>query len=661
MKSFIALIFILQSASAQTTEKTEIRAEDIVYNPRGNLPGRFVLSYKDYEDVRLDSNLDGTIDFWHLRKGPLILNTFFTKDGSIKNIYIKKIYKTYTIELNYILQNKKFVLFEAKNRALLDMNWSDYKNVCVLDLNDKKKKLESFSASLNEAVNDDAVRKNLLDPSCEKILGNDYRAFANKVAFAISPDETQGLETCFKSEDFRKNFKLKENKDLTVDWLKTAYELQKKQLSLQSDQHKFVFKCEQTDKPNDSSPAKANENGSITVYKSTSPQANPPFKILQPQIEHELLHRMGITSEKDVHYLEVLCSGDKSLIDQLNSMPTTLEGFGGPVPGAVSDAIKDVNKEKTANTKDIAAKGTTTSLSGSASAKEVTAVSEVARTSTANVPKELTVAQASIPSSQSLSESISNPPPQTDAGYQQAYAKSTSDSNSMLRVANNIIGSANTPANAAPSGQGLAASDPTSSSSREVSSAASKPSSESRSPASAFSGVTSRDKIASDEKVVESITLDGKSGTAPQAAAPAQQANQPRSTQTASRAPAAVSASDREVSAGSTATPQAPSATSNFGFTDSPQPAAVNKPAQSRTPQRTVASQPQNGPSRDEMISFFKNSDYSSVKNKLNDTEFKKHLDAEKITVYDDFGNSFGAKKGDVIYKDQGDRFVRKK
>lgn len=64
---------------------------------------------------------------------------------------------------------------------------------------------------------------------------------------------------------------------------------------------------------------------------------------------------------------------------------------------------------------------------------------------------------------------------------------------------------------------------------------------------------------------------------------------------------------------------------------------------------------------RDEVITFISNSNYAQAKEKLSDPAFGKQLESQKITVLDLYGNSFGATKGEVIFLDQGDRFVRQK
>ncbi|WP_295900346.1 hypothetical protein [uncultured Bdellovibrio sp.] len=66
-------------------------------------------------------------------------------------------------------------------------------------------------------------------------------------------------------------------------------------------------------------------------------------------------------------------------------------------------------------------------------------------------------------------------------------------------------------------------------------------------------------------------------------------------------------------------------------------------------------------PGRDEVVSFISGGSYQQARSKLKDKNFVQTLKDNSITVYDLSGNTYGASRGDVIFVDQGDRFVRQK
>lgn len=82
-----------------------------------------------------------------------------------------------------------------------------------------------------------------------------------------------------------------------------------------------------------------------------------------------------------------------------------------------------------------------------------------------------------------------------------------------------------------------------------------------------------------------------------------------------------------------------------------------------RSNTRNAASSGGNGQnsSREEIITFFGGADYGMARQKLREPAFVKTLEDNKITVLDLSGNAYGAKRGEIIFLDQGDRFVRQK
>ncbi|MFM6929619.1 MAG: hypothetical protein ACKOX6_14210, partial [Bdellovibrio sp.] len=54
-----------------------------------NQPGKRILAYKDYEDIRIDSDLDGKVDFWEIKRGSFDI-VYHYKNGKPRYLKISK-------------------------------------------------------------------------------------------------------------------------------------------------------------------------------------------------------------------------------------------------------------------------------------------------------------------------------------------------------------------------------------------------------------------------------------------------------------------------------------------------------------------------------------------------------------------------------------------
>ncbi len=655
MKSFIALIFILQSGWAQTPNKAPLRAEDIIYNPGGNRPGRFVVSYKDYEDVRIDSDLDGKIDFWRVKKGPLQIETLY-KNGDINTQYVRKVSKSLVSEYHYIAKNGKLHLVWARNRTPMELGFSPADDLCKTQLADMQDKLKEFSQELNENVIQDAITENLIDPSCKELMHpKELRRLSIYLNNTLSsqPDK---LLTCFKNPKFKEAFKKGPDNALSFELLTTGYELQKMQLAQQSANNKPTFKCELTKEGVKSKPAKTSEKDrTITLQKPADDSADFPLE--REYLEHELLHRMGLFPEQDVTNIQKICKDLSGPAPRLTG--NNFKSYGMFVtPGNASAGILASNAEVSANINaGTSPKGVVPSegniQQGSALANQGVA---------ANVPVEMTIAQTAAPSASTLSASISNPPPQTDAGAQAALTRSASESGGLLRVANNIAGAMSTPAAAA---QTLASSSSPQrgpASANDIATSADDSVVGGRVPASTLLGVKSRSGLKSDERVVESITLDGVG--APDASRTSSSTQQKASQTIPNKSPNSAPADIAKAQNAASGDNEVSQAAGGGGASAASPSFSASSPSTQRNPASTnrgASSSSSSIGSKDEVITFISQSDYTSAKQKLRDPAFNRQLESQKITIMDLYGNSYGAKKGDVIFLDQGDRFVRQK
>ncbi|WP_374027788.1 hypothetical protein ACES2J_00395 [Bdellovibrio bacteriovorus] len=685
MKILLTAIFFLQSAWAQSPGKTYLKADEIVYNPGKFKPGRYVISYKDFEDIRLDSNLDGKIDFWYLKKGSTEIYTHFT-DGNPIRWEVRTNKRNVITEASYTMAGGRWTLEASGVRAPTLMNLQD--EGC--EVTAIKKKITSLGDDLNRRALAMGIEEHLIDSGCQDKLSED---FLQSLTDSLSKNLTSSnkLTDCLNGEEFKKAFS-KDKIPVQPELLAAKYQLQVAQLGKQPKNYGPLVKCE---KAKDQKAALSTDETTGFIHldpealSGATPETNKKSNaVISPSsMAHELLHRAGLKSEKDVAAVEHFCKGHPDNYPKISAIDMTPFSMTRTLKKNAQDGAEQAATQSTANLMDqeIKAKANANKFDkGMGSAATSAAVKggsqQAAAASTANVPVELTVAQVQVPPAPTLSESIVSPPPSTEAGSQQALVRSASESGGMLRMANNLVGAMNTQALAATDAGSSEAGSGSSEVSRSVASTKSNAAikGSSSNPGAALLKASTR-SMASDERVVEQITLDG-SNIAPSAPAAASSSRNVASTSapSASRAPA------NESSVGGSGGGEVAGGSASFGggggsYSGSGAGASLGSaPAQSPV-RGPAATRPSGGgtepvknaksdtgssaPSaaRDEVITFISNSNYAQAKKKLSDPAFGKQLESQKITVLDLYGNSFGATKGEVIFLDQGDRFVRQK
>ena len=318
---------------------------------------------------------------------------------------------------------------------------------------------------------------------------------------------------------------------------------------------------------------------------------------------------------------------------------------------------------------------------------------------------EIAQAKAVAPSAEKLAQTTVDKSPE---GIQSAVKESVAESTPVLRMANQVMGASNTPALASGSGSGggssyssdVAKSDvaaPSSSSTYEpsYSSGSSSSSDDSgskrryqstdsgyrKSSGTVISGegpkvitTKSSNGLAPGERVVEEIDLTkGTNYKATSTAPSRQQRDTPEvarvTTGGSTRGPASAVPAAPANPGGEVAAPGAISAGSSGGAAlaslnnDTPtSPAPSRRISGNRGPAASSGSIQNNAASsREEIVTFFSSGSYSLTKTKLRDTGFVDNLKTNKVTIIDLYGNSFGASRGDVIFLDDGNRFVRQK
>lgn len=688
---------MLQSLWAQAPQKkTYLKADEIIYNPKGSKPGRYIISYKEFEDIRFDADLDGQIDFWYIKKGTTEVYTFF-KEGKPERWQVRQGTKIIR-EASYILNGDRWQLEDVITRSALLMNKED--EGC--EVNSIAKQLKAFTTNVTHESLREVVDEFLIHESCNKTLSRrEKHALAISVAQSLS--DTNTLK-CLSSKEFEKAFtdgKL----NLSAKLLAAKFELQKAQFGQQAKNYGPMITCQKADGQKktlttDESTKLIHLNVESATEKTT--KANNKGSLVSPaDLTHELLHRAGLKNEDNVTAVEKFCKSypnppKKIEVKGIESVWIgTIKDVQTGAEDAAANSTANVNDSTKAPKPQLAiSDGNNKGLGSSPTAGSVKTGTEIAaKAATANVPVELTVAQTQIPDSRTLSESISNPAPVTEAGSQQALVRSASESSGMLRMANNLAGAMNTPALA---DTGSSSSDGGSNEvSRSVASKSSSPEikGSSRNPASDLLKASTR-TLANGDRVVEEITLDGTTAPAPAAAASASRsANVASVTSTsnsgasASRAPANEGGSSASTETGGGMASaggggfsggSGSSAGSSLGFsggagggtpTRGPAAASDANPKQYQGPIDGKDKAAKGGTevggtaagSREEVITSISRSNYSQTKKKLTDPAFGKQLESQKITILDLYGNSYGATKGEVIFLDQGDRFVRQK
>lgn len=652
MRILLAFVLIFNSSapgSASTARFTPI------YNPGGNVPGRFIVAYGDYEDIRIDSDLDGSVDIWHLEKGSLTINIRYEL-GKVSSYVIRKIENNTATEILYVENAKALTLREAKLRPLLEMGFTD-KDLCTENVKSAQEELKKFSENINEAVAFEAAGK-MIDASCSSLMDRkSLKLLKNNLAKVLL--DGNPYDKCFNSAEFKKAFQKTKNNEVFLELLKSRDALQRKKLV--SSPPESLIRCE--DAKESKSVAKTNEKGQITLFVPESKS----LEIQPVHLQHEFLHRIGVVEDKDVN--NILNSCKKGAIQ--NGVPKFV---GALLPNSTT-AFSQVNAKESANVKadkvETAKRPVATATSTAKESNVPTAKAaarSVASENTANIPSSLVDSQTGSPPPAQLAQVISNPPPQTEAGAQQAYETSTSQSSGVFRAANNLMGSMNTPAEASTS----LAKQGSDSEIGETTSSNLKKSSVTSSSVPATAALRSRNTIGSDERIVESITLDGSGSTIVTPTSVQQRNQQVSSTNPTNTRQTVSNESKPQQRMPSSELGSAPSVSSG-GSTGGASSASLGNSSPSVSGTQQIPSRAssrssgassvnsQNSASKEEVITFISRSEYASAKRKLKDPDFSKQLEAQSISIYDLYGNTYGAKKGEVIFLDQGDKFVRQK
>ena len=653
-----------------------------------NEVGKSIVSYRDYADTRIDSDLDGKVDYWLLKKGPLEVAVRYVH-GTPSFMKIKKVLPHQILEAIYQpskLKDRSWeLLVAAKRKPLLmhgDLSNTDGFNdpkLCPITKSNNKNDLISLAKKMQkEDVATNIEKYDYIDSaSCADQFIDIESALADLTftdAFNQSDDIPSPVSNCIEKngDTF---FGKSEDGKLAAQSASASYQTEIASLAIGDTGFKKGITCEVSDKATE--PTAVHQEGGgirITFPRVVDGQENK----LKDLLLHELLHRTNLKDETTVKKIVHECTINKNRAIIKHGDEGSSFNFG---------------KNSVQNAADkIAAKGSTEEVQKLANAKTSTfglpvskefAVQELKTPENTPVDMAKEIATATpIPSAETLAQTTVQKTPE---GISDAVNNSYSEGAPVLRMANQVMGTMNTPALADTSTGSSSDSYVSSSDSYTDSSRSTSPS---RTIASTSNGrvanITSRNTLKADEKVVEQIDLSNSNSAMAPAATTVSDNNNTSSTTSASppsndsaMAKRAASVSRRPASSGSgsdlaaagVSNPTVGSLSSGIASADSSGPSAQaqartatsGRKAASTASSGTPSNSSSTGASKDEVVTFISNANYGTSKNKLKDPTFVNTLKVNKVTIVDLYGNSYGADKGDVIFLDEGNRFVRQK
>ncbi|MFM6928488.1 MAG: hypothetical protein ACKOX6_08480 [Bdellovibrio sp.] len=676
-----------------------------------NQPGKRILAYKDYEDIRVDSDLDGKVDFWEIKRGSFDI-VYHYKNGKPRYLKISKFEHGKIKEMLYVFgSNPKKKFFERAARVMngvLDPICKEEKSVF--------KELEGFPKEFNKAT----IIRNIdsyLDDSCFKPEYDNQKDVLIGILKDVIIDGTEAKNSfheCIQSQPVVTKIAGKDsNTILGLQVLSAKYSLQMKRMAQADESSKGLITCEMGNE------TKANykENGKITFLFAKDQDLSQKNETLKSLLRHEFLHKAGLTDEKFTDKLVSLCSSSK---DRFETKKVTAGNnkSSGLIIDNVNDASNTASKTQAASTINSKPFSMTVVLNDdilnsvasdtAGNTKSETASADNAKTSSqrsrapasatgggssgVDMKSEIAQAQAIAPSAEKLAQTKVDRSPE---GIQSAVKESVAESAPVLRMANQVMGAANTPAvassayvaevpkadiTATPSYEsgsssgGSSSSD--SSSSRRYQSKNGRYQSSSETVASSEGPkviTTSRNGLAAGERVVEEVDLTkGTNFKTTNAATPSRGQSNASREAPADRITAAPKAPIGAVPAapanpgGELASPGAISIGGGGSSVSLSGPTNINVPENrrvsgTRAPASTASAQNTPTSSREEIVTFLSSGSYSVTRSKLRDAKFVNTLKSNKVTIIDLYGNSFGASKGDVIFLDEGNKFVRQK
>jgi hypothetical protein len=629
-------------------------SDGVVINPRGTSVGQRLLGYKDYEDIRIDSDLDGKVDEWYLRKGKTQVRVSY-RSSKIDSVAISQIHNKIINYKRFENVSGKLRLTIAQERPVLTMYGSPEN--CAPQL--LSAKITDFNSDISAIIKNPAV-----DNTSKSCNIQDLPQFSKNFSEALQllPINGETIAGCLEKATTIKSFDV----GAVVSKLRIRYD------KISSNHGEEMFACQK--KPNSKFHGETSEDGSINFILPEAP-TDPvtSFDELEKLIHHELLHSAGVKNEKMVDRIIESCRKKGEFVPLQNESVTYVEQNSLTVVDNVANKSKANTKEGSRIAKEVSRTSPKRAPTGvdSAAAKSGGGL---------DMKSEIANAEAIIPSAEKLNVAKVDKSP---AGKEQALRDSVQESAPVFRMANQAMGMSNNPAMA-------------DSGSSETGSSSSSSSSSSERYQSRYGRYQSKfdsGAVGNDEYVAEEIDLTKNAAAKAQKDAtkvrnqqvtrsgtyqPATLATEDDGSKANSRGPASV---DAETAAGRKRTGAVANNSDSGGSiatgaaggsadlsTSSGGSGASGKTAQNRSrapasASRGPASTAQQGSpaQKQEIMTKLTNSDYYFMKRQLKDSEFVSELEANSVKVYDANGFVWGNKSGSTIYYDDGKRFIKQR
>ncbi|MBO9666711.1 MAG: hypothetical protein J7501_07835 [Bdellovibrio sp.] len=700
MKTILAIIFTWTSTWAQPALSRKITLDDIIYN-QGVAPGQFALAFGNYQDIRLDSDLDGKIDYWFIKSGDTEVTTRFDGDA-IRSVRVQKLLPN---------QNLRVVILKPNSKSGLEVVTDETTKAKIYNgvLDDECATAKKSSNEVAEVVANVVMSKateitieSYLDDSCYGDIGPYSGILKDSLSAAANDglsNKSESFHQCIQSTKVKDTFATSKDNKINLEALSTKVSIDLKTVATQKTD-KPLIKCEVSDKISASQATYQAGSGITFTFPKVFNKSDQ--KEIIKLVRHEFLHKAGLEDEPSMKTILAMCP----VVDP-KELATSKENIGHAAI-TVRDRV-DVAADK------VAKDGANTKVAATQTKLSRTIASTSARgggSDGVDMKSEIANAKAVVPSAEKLAATKTDKSPE---GIQKAAQDSVATSAPVLRMANQVMGASNTQAIAAESTESDSTSSYESSSrgsgSRSTSRAESS-ASDAASTSSTSSSSSSDSDVASSsrsgdryqarhgryqskndndssssglrpgERIVEEIDLTKKSRSTQRAAASSQNFDQsssgsnsqslaPTTSRSGSRSPASVAATQASANSANTemasaggsggiaASAGSTSSLNGSSSSSSSEPRRIE--GGNRRPSSANRSGSTSNPSQDEVVTFVNNNDYDTVKSKLGNSRFVSNLREGNVTIMDLKGNSYGATKGDVIFVEQGRKFIRQK
>lgn len=616
---------------AITLSFVKTRAGVVSYKPHEakGLDGFFV-SKGDYQDLRLNAQNKSNIKYWEIKNKTIKVQQVF-ENGKVKSLRIIETKKKSIKEILFVKKGNALYLAYANQRSPQALNYSALlsKDIKCEGMNTAIETLKKLGDEFEEEVLYNNLQNRIIDPICKKIMTDDeYEKMTSALARALSPKNK--ISACLRSDSTVDIFaKASKNPNVSkirseLDLLALKYALESKKYYEQPEAQQGNISCQSTFAEKTTARYIEGSGIQFLVPRKTDSTESVTLKDFEKKAVHEVLHSLDVLNEEVAKDLVSVCF-DKTVqvkpLDDVTGENTSMIYGYAVVPQAIS----------------------TTQASAEAAAQNIPAAipKTLAENEIPNAPIDK-IDSPFVDSTKDVRDYVSNPEQAADA----ALAKSINTTAPILNFANKVMASFSTPAQASPIGSRA----PASSGARPVGIVKS----------------TMTEGYEVKEEILLGVNDSNSSKQNPDSATPRMGSNVDSS---ASRSLQAKRAPN-EVALNSPLGVDQAAFGSNGALDTAGRTAAALKSttrgstnlstAENNSAKRSPASTLK-GPDREQLITFFK--DYNQAKQKLTNSDFKKALILNKISVIDTAGNEVGHPRGPgvIVYLDTGTNYVRQK